>query len=110
MDALENAAYGFGFFAVLLPAAAAVVGVIGVVTGLVTAIEALITFALMALMLAAMLHDRLEFVYRAIIYGTAEVVVWLAPVPVLGNLAELLGGWIILWLPSLVLAVISWLI
>ncbi len=63
---------------------AVVAGAIGIRIGLATARAALITVALMILLVAAVLNDQWrisKIVYRAIMYGTTEVVVWLAPVP-----------------------------
>src|SRR3954463_8868723 len=100
-QAQEAVAFGFGFFAMMLPCVAVVVGVVGVVTGLATSAEALITVALMLGLYFAMLHDKWTIsalLYRAIVTSTAEVAVLLSPVPAASNLAELLATWIVLWL------------
>ena len=105
-----DVAFMFGFWYFVLPAVAIVAGAVGIGTGLVKARVAFITVALMFLLVAAMLNERWrisKIVYRAIMSGTTEVVVWLARVPVVGAVAEPLGNTVVLWLPVVVLAVVA---
>jgi hypothetical protein len=109
----EAVGFGLGFFVLALPVVAAVVGVVGVVTGLATPLEALIMLALVLLLLATMFTDKSHhgtFAYRGIVYAIAEAMVWLALVPRLGSLAEPLGAFVVFWLPIVVLAVVAWLV
>ncbi len=113
MKAREEVAFTFGFFAFMPPVVAVAAGAVGIGTGLVTPRAALITVALMALLLATMLNDSWrisQLPYRAIVYGTAEVVVLLARVPGAGPVAEFLGITLVLWLPIVTLAVVAMLV
>jgi hypothetical protein len=110
MKAREEVAFTFGFFAFMPPVVAVVAGAVGIATGLVTPRAALITVALMSVLLVTMLNDSWrisQLAYRAIVYGTAEVVVQLARVPAARPVAEFLGITVVLWLPIVTLAVVT---
>jgi hypothetical protein len=102
----HDVAFNIGFFAIMLPIVAVGAGALGVVAGLATALEALITVALMVLLWVSM-NDNWRIgtlLHRAIVTGTAEVVVRLGPVPVAGAIAQFLGYTVVLWLPVVTLA------
>ena len=110
MKAGDDVAFMFGLFFFMLPIAAAVAGAVGIGIGLVKTRAALITVALMFLLVAVVLNEGWRIsriVFRAIIYGTTELVVWLARVPVAGAIAEPLGNSVVLWLPVVILAVVA---
>lgn len=110
MKAREEVAFTFGFFAFMPPVVAVVAGAVGIGTGLVTPRAALITVALMALLLVTMLNDSWrisQLPYRTIVYGTAEIVVQIARVPAAEPIAEFLGITLVLWLPIVTLALVS---
>ena len=107
-QARDDVAFSFGFFAGMLPVVALLAGGVGIVTGLTTPSEMLITVTLMAVLVACLDHSWTigTILYRAIVNGTAEVVVRLRPVPIAGTVAEPIGYAVVLWLPIVTLAAV----
>lgn len=112
--AREQVAFNFGMFFILMPISAMVAGAIGIITQLVTPLEAAFSAGLVVLVFLPIWFDLRrdglgERVGTALVGGIAAVAAWLAPVPVLGTVALFLACTFILWGPIVVLAVVAWL-
>ncbi len=111
-QARHDVGFNIGFFAVMLPIVAVVAGTVGIGTGRATAPEVLIAQALMIAFYVS-LNDSWRIgilLHRAIVTGTAEVVVRLAPVPAAGAVAAFLGYTVVLWLPIVTLVAVAFLV
>jgi hypothetical protein len=110
----EQIGFNFGFFAILMPVSAMFAGAVGVTARLVTPLEAVISAGLVVLVFVLLGDDQrwpvVRVVARALVDGTAIVVGRLAPIPVVGTVAYLLGSTIVVWCPTLVLVIVAWLL
>ena len=114
-EAREQIGFCFGALAILEPVSAMIAGAVGVIAGLVTLPEAVISTAIvvLAFVLLAFYDQRWPLVGRvvaAIVDGSAVVVARLAPIPVFGTVAYVLACSIVIWYPVVVLAIVAWLL
>jgi hypothetical protein len=81
---------------------------------LVTLLEAVISTGIVVLLFVRLMSDRRwllgERVVAVIVDGSAVIVAWLAPVPVLGTVTYVLACTIVIWYPIVVLAIVAWLL
>ncbi len=108
----DEMGFNFGFFAILMPAMAMFAGAVCLVVQLATPHEAVISATLIGLVFVLLVNDHPlgGLVVRVLVDGTAVVVAWLAPVPVVGTVAQVVGNTIVLWFPIVMLAVVAWLL
>jgi hypothetical protein len=121
-SAAEDVAFAFGMLFILMPVSAVLTAIFGAATRLVTPLEAIVSVALTALLVVLVVHgdrgsQKSNWVSRVgnsvaavLVGGMTAVARGLAPVPVLGSLAYVLGYTLPLWLPIAVLAVVAALI
>lgn len=111
-EAHELIGFCFGALSILGPASAILAGVLGVIAGLVTPLEAAIATGIVVLLSFLLMFDRrwplVERVAAAIVDGSAVVVARLAPIPVLGRVAYVLACTIVVWYPIVLLAIVAW--
>jgi hypothetical protein len=117
-EALEEVGFAFGMFFLAMPVSAAITAGVGVVLGIVSLLEATVAFVLTLVVVKSVIdtdrtirRDRGSrlggFLAALLVQGTAEVVAWLAPVPLLGRVATLIGMTLVLWFPIAVLAIVA---
>jgi hypothetical protein len=113
-SAREDIAFAFGFLAFpVIPVSSVAAVLLGIATGWVAPLEAAIATGLLLLVSVLLFvggsyGDRfLALLFRVVVGGTTDVAAWLAPVPVLGRLAWLVGMTLVLWFPVAVLAVVA---
>jgi hypothetical protein len=117
--AAEDVGFGLGMLFILMPVSAVLTAIFGAATRLVTPPEAIVSLALTELLVVLVLHgdqgsrkhnwvSRIgKWVANVLFGGVIAVVRTLAPVPVVGSLAYVLGCTLPLWLPVAILAVVA---
>lgn len=99
----------FGMFLQVMPASAMLIGIVGAMTGIVTPVEAVVSVALTGLLVALAIRGNrvVDGALGAVVEGMARFVVAVAPVPVVGKVAEFLGKTMVLWIPVVLLAFVA---